>query len=50
MMLKEPEPITLRSKSARARMRPSTTSGLEILVDGRNVVSSPLHVYESDKR
>ncbi len=50
MTLKEPKPITLPPKSARARVQPTITSGLEILVDGRNVVPSSLHIYEGDKR
>ncbi|MGZ4914952.1 MAG: hypothetical protein ACXV3T_08590 [Halobacteriota archaeon] len=37
MLPKQPEPITLRSRSARARVQLCTTSGLEILVGRRNV-------------
>jgi hypothetical protein len=50
MMLTEPEPTTLRSKSARAQLQPGTISRLEIFVDGHNVAPSPLHIYEGDKR
>jgi len=39
MLPKQPEPITLRSRSARARVQSRTTSGLEILVGGRSVAA-----------
>ncbi len=45
MLPKQPEPITRRSRSARARVQLCTTSGLEIRIGRDNPAPLPSRTY-----